>query len=435
MENAPWSQDLLGRDKVAEVFERILKKSKNGRVILVDSGFGTGKTFFVDNWARSLEAKGHPVVCFDAWRNDYLDSPLVGFLNSFFEYAEAIKEPSERERVRRSLSTFARSAAPILFKGAVRIGVRSASLGFIDGDVDSIAELFVQEGGAVTEDFAQEVVQAFSRATSQREFHESLRVKFTETVEACNSKSTDMPLVVLIDEIDRCRPSFAIELLEEIKHFLVVPGVVFFLFCDEDVLRSQARMIFGDKTSGEKYLLKFYDLRLRLPTTGAPARFRVFFEPLKPHVSDSALDFLAALAAHYGASVRQTKLLTQFLEVVFSVNDRAGLVWPVYCFLASLRYLDENAYRQVSDERRLGEASFPKLAQDIYRNTRVVSSLRAIFCTSPDTDSHQLEGGADAEGQVSSEMLWNLGVQTSIKMGSLRKRLVGEIELAGSVVY
>jgi hypothetical protein len=83
-------------------------------------------------------------------------------------------------------------------------------------------------------------------------------------------KDRASPLVFIIDELDRCRPTFALELLEKIKHFFAVPGVFFVLVASRRQLETAVRSAYGD-IDARTYLEKFYHLRLLFPV-GTPDR-------------------------------------------------------------------------------------------------------------------------------------------------------------------
>ncbi|MCP5250213.1 MAG: hypothetical protein H6939_00575 [Burkholderiales bacterium] len=74
------------------------------------------------------------------------------------------------------------------------------------------------------------------------------------------------PVVIFIDELDRCKPTFAIKLIERIKHFFDVPGLVFVLLMNRKQLESALEKYYGTSTLDSKeYLGKFINLYLTLP--------------------------------------------------------------------------------------------------------------------------------------------------------------------------
>lgn len=263
-ENTAWAGDLFERKKVASAFEALSKQARPDDVFLVHSGFGTGKTFFVKNWVADLRRrKDHPVITFDAWKYDYFDSPIAAFISCLNDQIAEAAPASEVADLRAKLAGFGRRAAPIALKAGARIVTRALTMGV--GDVDGISKILTDEMNVASADVSEEVAQAFSAAKSQKALRDSLHQSFGEVLKGFAKGHGSSPVLILIDELDRCRPEFALSLLEDIKHFLNDEGVVFFVFCDEEVLHALAGQIFGDKPAGEKYLKKFFSVRLRLP--------------------------------------------------------------------------------------------------------------------------------------------------------------------------
>ena len=79
---------------------------------------------------------------------------------------------------------------------------------------------------------------------------------------------TGQPLVFIIDELDRCRPTFAIELLERVKHIFDVPNIVFVFGINRDELVKSLESVYGDIDAGT-YLRRFFDMEFVLPAPDA----------------------------------------------------------------------------------------------------------------------------------------------------------------------
>lgn len=73
------------------------------------------------------------------------------------------------------------------------------------------------------------------------------------------------PIVIFLDELDRCRPDFAVRTLERIKHFFDVPKVVFVLLINRAQLVAAIKGLYGARLDAEGYLAKFIQLQLVLP--------------------------------------------------------------------------------------------------------------------------------------------------------------------------
>lgn len=73
------------------------------------------------------------------------------------------------------------------------------------------------------------------------------------------------PIVIVIDELDRCRPDYALAVLEVIKHFFAVPKVHFILGINGEALESSVRARYGVDVDAESYLRKFINASFSLP--------------------------------------------------------------------------------------------------------------------------------------------------------------------------
>ena len=77
-------------------------------------------------------------------------------------------------------------------------------------------------------------------------------------------KETGHPLIFIIDELDRCRPTFAIELLERVKHIFDIPNMIFVFGINRSELCSSLQSIYGEIDAGV-YLRRFFDMEFSLP--------------------------------------------------------------------------------------------------------------------------------------------------------------------------
>lgn len=83
--------------------------------------------------------------------------------------------------------------------------------------------------------------------------------------EITETKSQKLPLFIIVDELDRCRPNFSIELLENIKHLFGVDGVYFVVATDTNQLGHSVQAIYGSNFNGRRYLQRFFDQEFTLP--------------------------------------------------------------------------------------------------------------------------------------------------------------------------
>lgn len=72
-------------------------------------------------------------------------------------------------------------------------------------------------------------------------------------------------LVIFIDELDRCKPTYAIKLLERIKHYFSNEKITFIFSVDLGQLKNTVQSYYGDQFDGYSYLDRFFDLVINIP--------------------------------------------------------------------------------------------------------------------------------------------------------------------------
>lgn len=105
-------------------------------------------------------------------------------------------------------------------------------------------------------------------------FHESL----TTVIEKLSTTNKKNKIIIFVDEIDRCRPTFAIELLERIKHLFNVPNVIFVLSLDKQQLNVSLGALYGERINSDEYLRRFIDLEFLLPKANTVAFTKYLYD-------------------------------------------------------------------------------------------------------------------------------------------------------------
>lgn len=160
-----------------------------------------------------------------------------------------------------------------LLKRAIPATVKIATAGVVD-----INEMTDEAITNFSETFAKERIEDYEKSKkSLRGFKLELG-KFAN--EISSKTEPKKPLIVVIDELDRCRPTFAIEILEKAKHFFDVPNIVFVIAIDKSQIGHSIRSVYGSGMDVNGYLKRFIDLEFLLPPpkkgTFAKALFHKF---------------------------------------------------------------------------------------------------------------------------------------------------------------
>ena len=223
-----WTDDLLNRVEMADKLTRYVCSREKPFVISLNGAWGTGKTFFLERWQKDLQKKGARSIYFNAWEDDFCDDPLVAIIGQLTRFSSGIKK---LHKYRKPLESFAKELLANMISTAV--------------GVDSL-----------------EADSALTRYTKQ----EKIKGEFKSELESMAHDASgegEEPLVFIIDELDRCRPTFAIELLERVKHLLGVPGIVFVFGINRAELGKSVRSVYGN-IDADVYLRRFFDIEFAL---------------------------------------------------------------------------------------------------------------------------------------------------------------------------
>lgn len=234
-------------------------------VIALNAPWGSGKTTTLRLLEPALTTAGVNSLRFNAWEVDDTTDPLVPLVAALHDRLLAIKGYGRVDGDK--VARWKKAGSAIAKHGVIAV-VKIATAGVLDlGEAtEGMAKVASDAAAKAGEDLAGDLIDEFKR---QREAADSFRRLLEELISylrATAEEGTDSPpLVLIIDELDRCRPTFAVAMLERIKHFFGVPGLVFILAVDLKQLNASTRKVYGDALDATEYLRRFIDLELALP--------------------------------------------------------------------------------------------------------------------------------------------------------------------------
>lgn len=278
-----WAGDTLGRKADAEflidfLLGRIEQRGRQGLsrsyVLNVDAGWGGGKTFFMSRLAQELRQRDIAATEIDAWQDDHAEDPILSLMSGI----EATINPLVRGRkalqstyktVRKTSLTIASAAA----KGAAKqllhkiVGESAKAItDEIEALKDTISEKtqsdLEQLGEKAIDKSAEALLEGFEEGKKSIKYFKEQLAKLIEQI---REGTPNWALFVLIDELDRCRPTHAIALLERIKHLFDVDNVVFVIATDTNQLSESVKAVYGAGFDGKKYLTRFFDRTFHFP--------------------------------------------------------------------------------------------------------------------------------------------------------------------------
>lgn len=230
-------------------------------VVSLNAEFGFGKSTFLKMWENDLKARTEDapetplVINLNAWESDYYDEPLLPIISVLIEAIEAqIEDPKKDPKFQKlkdaakDVAWFSLGIANSIIKEGLKI------------DVIKAGEFAEKKADARQED--QEAVRPdlLDDYQKRRDALWDLKRLLKEFLEGDTPKA-----FIFIDELDRCRPNYAVSYLETIKHVFDINGLVFILAVDYEHLQNSAKSLYGRDLKFPEYFRKFVHRSFDLP--------------------------------------------------------------------------------------------------------------------------------------------------------------------------
>ncbi len=235
--------DFLNRRQTGEALSNLLNQFEEPLVVALDSQWGSGKTWFLQRWVgEHIKANATSIVVyFDAFAHDYISNPLPALVSGL----------EGRTKDKKTFKAIKKVAFKVVQAG-VRVGTAVATSGL--SEADALANSFSGEAEKQLEEFWK-LEEGRSKAMEE----------FRTALESLVSGENGNEVIIVIDELDRCRPDYALEVLEVIKHFFSVDNVHFVLGVNLRALEDMVSARYGAKDYATEYLQKFIQVKLELP--------------------------------------------------------------------------------------------------------------------------------------------------------------------------
>lgn len=245
-----FKNDKLKRKNAIEDLSSLLEVTTQSFVLGLNADWGAGKTTFIKLWQAYLQKeKGIQSIYFSAWEDDFSKEPLISILGEIKKYIN--DNFSEKSDVAQSFEKVKSFSGKVLKRG-VPAFVKGMTGGLLD-----VPKGVEEAIGAITESTAKELIENYSKDKEvTKEFKKAIQELFSNIDE-------QKPFVIFIDELDRCRPLYAIELLERIKHIFGIDGLIFVLSIDKKQLVESIKSQYGN-IDAQTYLRRFIDMEYNL---------------------------------------------------------------------------------------------------------------------------------------------------------------------------
>jgi hypothetical protein len=357
-ESNPFLNDVLKREENIEVLTQLVSTLTGPFVLAIDSEWGTGKTTFLKMWMQQLSNQATPFLFFNAWENDFSENALVSLIGEIESQISTLYVDSKKQSKARKQLTQIKKVGASLIRKSLPVAVKIATSGILD-----IEKAYEEEISKLAESYAKDSIDKYEKSKSNISIFRDRLQQFVQDV--ISSKNGEkFPLLFFIDELDRCRPNYALELLEKIKHLFNIEGLVFVLSLDKNQIGNSIKSLYGQGMNVDGYLRRFIDLDYRLPSPDKKIYCSTLFDRFgikgylknrttreAQHEEEHFIETFAELSDIFDFSLRvQEQCFSQFCIAIKTTPQNSKLCPTLLAGLVCIKAASPELYRDFVSE-------------------------------------------------------------------------------------
>tara|TARA_B100001142_G_scaffold48177_1_gene45202 strand:+ start:38201 stop:40315 length:2115 start_codon:yes stop_codon:yes gene_type:complete len=285
-------EDSLKIKKYSNALVTFIKNSLTPMTIGIQGSWGSGKTSLLntiyaqlDDANEHVDSKDFKVIWINSWENSLMATPEEALIKIINEIINGLNE------VDPSLTNIqkVKDAATVAAKGILRVGA-----GILGG----------QAGSEV-------VTEVLESTNSIKQLREQLS-QLVNAIRESNSQRVDK-IVIFVDDLDRVDPPEAVKILELLKNIFNIPGCIFVLAIDYDVVIKGLKDKFGERTPENEYEFRaFFDKIIQLP----------FLMPVQNYDIGNYVNDLLRKIGFQDENIIDTEFVNQVVDNTIGGNPR-----------------------------------------------------------------------------------------------------------------
>lgn len=368
--------DKLGRKRYAEFLKKLILNSDDFKrederkafSIAIDSPWGTGKSYFLNmfrNYLCTEKDCDMAIVMYNAWENDNWNNAFEPLAQTLFE-AFDLFEGDQKLELENAVKAIA-----ILARGVAAKKVEKH----------------------ISEDALCEAIEAITKENPKKNIASREYLAYKEMVKRLREciaqglkRSGKKQLVVIIDELDRCRPDFAVQTMEFVKHLFDAENVVFLFALDMSQLRHSIKSIYGEGMDAEGYLIRFFDYYGRLATPDVFTFVQHILEADAPntnfYIPPKFLPKAISTIKEFNLSLRDIKTVLRVyiqMNVCFLYQYKAQYAHELYFTMLCIKYKRPGDYASLISSKNPTSGLwrlFHDRVQDFFKNGDVLDHVK-----------------------------------------------------------
>lgn len=312
--SAPWG---FGKTYFINLFEKVLKK---------DSSFiEMGIDYFNDVYGY----KPDNVIRYDAWKNDFWQNAFEPFLDCITS-SNMFKAQSDED--------VKKAGKALAYWGTAVTSVFRA-VASTNSTAKILADVFT-EVGKVNGDLSKlvdepENAEKFQEYVRFRNALKELKASLENIVNKVGK------IVIIIDELDRCRPTFAVQTLEIVKHLFNIKGITFIFSLDIIQLQHCVKVIYGNEFDAVGYLERFFDYTSLMPQGSKEEMFMSIAKEFRLDTTDAEqLNVYYKIIDSFHLSIREIRAVCSNFYYLskFELQHYPKHALQLYFYLTALKH-------------------------------------------------------------------------------------------------
>ena len=229
--------------------------------ISLNAEFGNGKTTFLEMFKAFIEDENkekYNVISINAWESDFYGQPIIAILSELSNLIKIQDSKNEEtiEKITKIIGKIANHKATRLI-GNVANQVIDNQTGFNIKETMTSCRNKNTEKTKIDNEIikGQNILEELNQRKSAIDEIKKTILEYTK----------DKKLIIIVDELDRARPDYAVHFLEDIKHFFDIEDVVFLVAVNRKQMSATVKCLYGQELDFGGYYRKFFKQEIDLP--------------------------------------------------------------------------------------------------------------------------------------------------------------------------
>ena len=429
-------------DRLTRVITTFSKFYDEAFVLSLDAQFGAGKTTFLEMWKNDLEAHGYQVLYVNAWETDYGEEPLVPIIEAIITELRN----SDTDSTTVSLQNALKGAL-----GASALLANQAAEHFTGIDAEGLVNRYHETASQ------GDLIKIGEELYKSYEFKKNAYHSLREKLEQYAKEIDKPPFIILVDELDRVRPNYAVAFLEAMKHIFSSKGLCFVLAVNREQMHQSLRQLYGE-IDFDNYYRRFTTRQVCLPQINnldlqpfIKQLSQEFFDekradgiryPFPPEKQKRILWFMGLTCSAMNLTARQIescfRIFSQFMAIEIEQAEARLDAIDAVIFLISLSIKNPDIYHATGQDtvspQDMGAFIANLHYESTHQNDNKVALARLVFSSmlSENEDNKNVEI-ADAYLEIDQRLTGKSSADLSEVRRNVIRSLAKKIDHFGDI--